>query len=59
LTRFRPRGRRIAARTTGCLGLDFSYRFFERQPLAGYVRLAQRRLYAAQLRKEGSTRSIV
>jgi hypothetical protein len=53
------RRKRVATRPTRSLGLDFSYGFFERQTLAGYVGLAQGRLNATQLRKEGRTRPII
>jgi hypothetical protein len=36
----------------GGLGLDLADRFLERQPLAGDVRLVQRRRDAAQLRQQ-------
>jgi hypothetical protein len=49
----------IATRTTHRLCLDLSYGLLKRQPLAGYVRLAQRRLNATQLRKQGRARPIV
>jgi hypothetical protein len=59
LAGLRARRKRLAAGPTRCIGFDFSYGLFERQPLAGNVRLTQRRLDAPQLRKERGTRPII